>query len=123
MSNLRALFRLLDEEGAGEISALEIRRGLLLLGFPEAADPVALSRVVGDIDEDNTGTITESEFLAFFGAHDRASIGELLNNYVLDHTYIVATTYGQLISITHLYPIRFLQAYDEPLAHLLEPGL
>jgi Ca2+-binding EF-hand superfamily protein len=59
IKNLRALFRLLDEEGTGEISALEIRKGLQLLGFSEAADPVALSRVVGDIDDDNTGTITE----------------------------------------------------------------
>ncbi len=43
-----------DDDGSGEVSAQEIRRGLLLLGFPEAEDPVALSRVVSDIDEDNT---------------------------------------------------------------------
>ena len=53
-ATLRALFRLLDEDGSGEVSASEIRRGLILLGFEEAADPVALSRVVSDIDEDNT---------------------------------------------------------------------
>jgi hypothetical protein len=54
LKNLRSLFRLLDDDGSGEVSAHEIRRGLLLLGFPEAKDPVALSRVVSDIDEDNT---------------------------------------------------------------------
>jgi Ca2+-binding EF-hand superfamily protein len=53
--NLRALFRLLDDDGSHEVSPSEIQRGLLLLGFDSAADPVALSRLLVDIDEDKTG--------------------------------------------------------------------
>lgn len=94
LENLRSLFRLLDDDGSGEVSANEIKRGLILLGFPEAHDPVALSRVVGEIDDDNTGTITEGEFLTFFGSQTRATLGRLLKGYVLNHTYILATTYG-----------------------------
>ncbi len=93
-ATLRALFRLLDEDGSGEVSAQEIQRGLQMLGFQEASDPVALSRVISDIDDDNTGTITESEFLSFFSKMKRTSLSALLQSYVLDHTYIIATTYG-----------------------------
>jgi hypothetical protein len=53
--NLRALFRLLDDDGSHEVSPAEIQRGLLLLGFENAADPVALSRLLVDIDDDKTG--------------------------------------------------------------------
>ena len=94
LNNLRSLFRLLDDDGSGEVSADEIKRGLIMLGFPEANDPVALSRVVREIDDDNTGTITEGEFLAFFGRQTRITLGKLLKGYVLDHTFILATTYG-----------------------------
>jgi hypothetical protein len=93
-ATLRSLFRLLDEDGSLEVSAQEIRHGLILLGFDEAADPIALSRILSDIDEDNTGTITESEFLTFFSKQNRTSISRLLKSYVLEHTFIIATTYG-----------------------------
>jgi hypothetical protein len=98
---LRALFRLLDEDGSGEVSAQEIRHGLILLGFEEATDPIALSRVVSDIDDDNTGTITESEFLSFFSKQNRTSLSWLLKSYVLEHTYIIATTYGTCSKCRH----------------------
>lgn len=38
-----------------QVSPAEIQRGLLLLGFESASDPVALSRLLVDIDEDKTG--------------------------------------------------------------------
>lgn len=37
---------------------------MLLLGFKEAADPVAMTCLLQDIDEDRTGTITEGGFQA-----------------------------------------------------------
>lgn len=40
-----------------------LQKGMLLLGFKEAADPVAMTCLLQDIDEDRTGTITEGESL------------------------------------------------------------
>jgi len=93
-ANLRALFRLLDDDGSYEVSPAEIQRGLLLLGFENAADPVALSRLLVDIDEDKTGTITESEFMAFFSTQDRISLRSKLDSYVIERAFITATFYG-----------------------------
>jgi hypothetical protein len=79
ISNLRSLFRLLDDDGSGEVSSLEIRRGLKLLGFPEADDPVALSRVVSDIDEDNTvRAYVCPEFLVNAWWPEHAGVGTFL---------------------------------------------
>jgi hypothetical protein len=92
--NLRALFRCLDLDGSHELSPAEVQRGLLLLGFENAADPVALSRLLVDIDEDKTGTITETEFMAFFATQTRGSLKEKLDSYVIERAFITATFYG-----------------------------
>jgi hypothetical protein len=92
--NLRSLFRLLDDDGSHEVSPAEIQRGLLLLGFENAADPVALSRLLVDIDDDKTGTITESEFMSFFATQTRQTLKEKLDSYVIDRAFITATFYG-----------------------------
>lgn len=84
----------MDDDGSYEVSPAEIQRGLLLLGFENAADPVALSRLLVDIDEDKTGTITESEFMAFFSTQDRVSLRTKLDSYVIERAFITATFYG-----------------------------
>ena len=93
-TDLRALFRLLDEDGNHEISALEIQSGLLLLGFQAAADPVALSRFLLDVDSDRTGTVTEDEFLTYFNSKTRAEMERDINSYVVSRSLITATWYG-----------------------------
>ena len=40
LDSMRSLFRLLDEDGGGSLSAEEIKKGMHLLGFKEADDPV-----------------------------------------------------------------------------------
>ena len=58
MDLMRQLFRLLDDDGSGELSAIEIQRGMTLMKFDDAEDPVALSRLLVDIDDDKvSGTI------------------------------------------------------------------
>lgn len=97
MDNMRQLFRLLDMDGSQEVSPSEIQRGLVLLGFEAANDPAVLSRLLLDIDEDKTGTVTEAEFLAFFtGNISRASLKERLNSYIIGRACIKATIYGSL---------------------------
>ena len=93
-TDLRALFRLLDEDGNHEVSALEIQSGLLLLGFEAAADPVALSRFLLDVDSDRTGTVTEDEFLSYFNNKTRAQMERDLNSYVVARSLVTATWYG-----------------------------
>jgi len=93
-SDLRALFRLLDEDGNHEVSALEIQSGLLLLGFEAAADPVALSRFLLDVDSDRTGTVTEDEFLSYFNGKTREQMERDLKSYVVARTLVTATWYG-----------------------------
>lgn len=97
MNNMRQLFRLLDMDGSQEVSPSEIQRGLVLLGFEAANDPAVLSRLLLDIDEDKTGTVTEAEFLAFFSGNiSRASLKERLNSYTIGRACIKATIYGTL---------------------------
>jgi hypothetical protein len=90
---MRFLFRLLDEDGGGSLSAEEIKKGMLLLGFPEAEDPVVLGRLVQNIDEDQTGTISESEFLSFMSNESRQSLKDKMAKWSLQHTYIFGTRY------------------------------
>lgn len=92
--NLRSLYRLLDENGNQEVSASEMQSGLLLLGFEAAADPVALSRFILDVDSDRTGTITEDEFLAYFIKADMDKMRHDIDGYVVTRTLITATYYG-----------------------------
>jgi hypothetical protein len=91
--SMRFLFRLLDEDGGGSLSAEEIKKGMLLLGYPEAHDPLALGRLVQTIDEDQTGTISESEFLSFMSGESRQSLKDKMSQWSLQHTYICATRY------------------------------
>jgi len=90
---MRALFRLLDEDGSGELSPDEFRTGMVLLDFPEVADPVVLSRLITAIDEDRTGTITEPEFLSFFADKSRDVMVDLLESFRCDKTSINALVY------------------------------
>jgi len=122
--NLRELFRLLDEDGKHDISSADMqsggcsgcartprsvahipltlscsprrgaRAGMLLLGFEAAADPVALSRFLLDVDDDRTGTISESEFLGFFESSGRAQIKASLDSYIVGRCCCTATFYG-----------------------------
>jgi hypothetical protein len=95
LDNMRQLFRLLDMDGSQEVSPGEIQRGLVLLGFEAANDPAALARLLLDIDEDKTGTITEAEFLAFFSGNiTRKSLQERLESYVISRACIKATFFG-----------------------------
>ena len=93
-TNLRSLYRLLDENGNQEVSASEMQSGLLLLGFESAADPVALSRFILDVDSDRTGTITEDEFLAYFLKADSDKMRHDIDGYVVTRTLITVTHYG-----------------------------
>ena len=93
VDSMRFLFRLLDEDGGGSLSAEEIKKGMLLLGYPEAHDPLALGRLVQSIDEDQTGTISESEFLSFMSKESRRSLKDKMSQWSLQHTYIHATRY------------------------------
>jgi hypothetical protein len=93
LDSMRSLFRLLDEDGGGSLSANEIKKGMLLLGFSEAEDPVALGRLVQNIDEDQTGTIDESEFLSFMSKESRKSLKKKLGDWSLKYTYMKATRY------------------------------
>jgi Ca2+-binding EF-hand superfamily protein len=74
LGTMRFLFRLLDEDGGGSLSAGEIKRGMLLLGYQEAHDPLALGRLLRCIDEDRTGAVSESEFLSFMRDETRRSL-------------------------------------------------
>jgi hypothetical protein len=94
LDSMRSLFRLLDEDGGGSLSAEEIKRGMHLLGFKEADDPVALGRLIQNIDEDQTGTISESEFLSFMGNESRSSLKQKLCSWSLQYTYCRATRYN-----------------------------
>eukprot|EP00291_Cryptomonas_curvata_P019728 CAMPEP_0172176098 /NCGR_PEP_ID=MMETSP1050-20130122/14607_1 /TAXON_ID=233186 /ORGANISM="Cryptomonas curvata, Strain CCAP979/52" /LENGTH=500 /DNA_ID=CAMNT_0012848299 /DNA_START=139 /DNA_END=1637 /DNA_ORIENTATION=- len=93
MDSMRSLFRLLDEDGGGSLSAEEIKKGMHLLGFKEADDPVALGRLIQNIDEDQTGTISESEFLSFMGNESRDSLKKKLCSWSLQYTCCRATRY------------------------------
>ena len=93
LDSMRSLFRLLDEDGGGSLSAEEIKKGMQLLGFKEADDPVALGRLIQNIDEDQTGTISESEFLSFMSNESRDSLKAKLCSWSLQYTYLRATRY------------------------------
>ena len=92
---MRKLFRLCDEDNSHEVSPAEIQRALVLLGFPIAKDPVALSRLLIDIDEDKTGVVSEGEFMAFMGTTSRDALRERLSGYVIDRCFIKATIWGR----------------------------
>jgi hypothetical protein len=94
LGTMRFLFRLLDEDGGGSLSAGEIKRGMLLLGYPEAHDPLALGRLLKNIDEDQTGAVSESEFLSFMCDETRQSLHDKMSRWSLEHTYIHATRYA-----------------------------
>ena len=55
----------------------------------------------------SAGTITEAEFLSFFCRQTRTSLSALLKSYVLDHTYIVATTFGRIESHILFFGLSF----------------
>lgn len=55
LESMRKLFRLLDEDQGGTLDPQELKKGMEMLGFQEVADPVALDRLVREIDEDKTG--------------------------------------------------------------------
>jgi hypothetical protein len=55
-----------------------------------ASDPVALTRLLADIDEDKTGKVTESEFLGYFCGLRRTDLDHRLKEHRLNHTYIRA---------------------------------
>ena len=74
VESMRFLFSLLDTDGGSSLSSEEIKKGMLLLGFEEAHDPVALGRLIQSIDGDQTGTISESEFLSFMSKESRSSL-------------------------------------------------
>jgi len=92
---MRTLFRLCDEDNSHEVSPAEIQRALVLLGFPTAKDPVALSRLLIDIDEDKTGVVSEGEFMAFMGNTSRDALRERLNGYVVGRCFVKATIWGR----------------------------
>ena len=94
MGIMRSLFRLLDDDGSGELSASEIRRGMVLMKFDDIEDPIALSKLLVDIDDDQTGTITEKEFLSFYAQHSRESLKTHLHQYVCSTVFMRATYYG-----------------------------
>ena len=92
---MRMLFRLCDEDNSHEVSPAEIQRALVLLGFPVAKDPVALSRLLIDIDEDKTGVVSEGEFMAFMGTTSRDALRARLDGYVVDRCFVKATIWGR----------------------------
>jgi hypothetical protein len=94
LGTMRFLFRLLDEDGGGSLSAREIKRGMLLLGFPQAHDPLALGRLVKSIDEDQTGAVSESEFLSFMCDETRQSLHDKMSRWSLQRTRVHATRYA-----------------------------
>jgi hypothetical protein len=93
MDSMRLLFSLLDTDGGGALSPEEIRKGMLLLGFEEAHDPVALGRLIQSIDEDQAGTVSESEFLSFMSKESRNSLKDKLSEWSLKCTHMQATRY------------------------------
>jgi hypothetical protein len=66
LSFMRNLFHCLDTDGSGELSHGEFQKGMRVLGFDALADPALLYAMCDDIDVDNTGSLTEREFLAYF---------------------------------------------------------
>ena len=106
LESMRYLFRLLDRDGGSSLSVEEIKKGMILLGFPEAHDPVALGRLVRSIDVDQTGTVSESEFLSFMCRESRTSLKEKLSKWSMQQSSIRATRYptsGDLkVDITEL---------------------
>ena len=93
VESMRYLFRLLDTDGGSSLSVEELKTGMILLGFPEVHDPVALGRLVQSIDDDQTGTISESEFLSFMSRESRSSLKEKLSRWSLQQSSIRATRY------------------------------
>ena len=96
VDSMRLLFSLLDTDGGGSLSSEEIKRGMLLLGFHEADDPVALGRLIQSIDQDQTGSISESEFLAFMSKESRNSLTERMSKWSLKYTHMQATRYPSI---------------------------
>jgi Ca2+-binding EF-hand superfamily protein len=94
VESMRFLFSLLDIDGGSSLSSEEIKRGMLLLGFEEAHDPVALGRLIQSIDGDQTGTISESEFLAFMSKESRRSLKDKMAKWSLQYTHMQATRYS-----------------------------
>ena len=94
LDTMRFLFRLLDEDGGGSLSAREIKRGMLLLGYREAHDPLALGRLVRCMDEDQTGAVSESEFLSFMCDETRRSLHAKMARWSLQRTHVLATRYA-----------------------------
>ena len=92
---MRMLFRLCDEDNSHEVSPAEIQRALVLLGFALAKDPVALTRLLVDIDDDKTGVVSEGEFMAFMGNTTRDALRDRLNGYVVDRCFVKATIWGR----------------------------
>eukprot|EP00961_Rhodomonas_salina_P095090 1279242-Rhodomonas_salina.1 len=96
LESMRKLFRLLDADGGGALDAAELKRGMTMLGFEETENPLALDRLLREIDQDKTGTIEESEFLAYLSQHTRASLKQKLPSWCLNYTHIQATRYGSV---------------------------
>ena len=92
---MRMLFRLCDEDNSHEVSPAEIQRALVLLGFPLAKDPVALTRLLVDIDDDKTGVVSEGEFMSFMGNTTRDALRERLGGYAVDRCFVKATIWGR----------------------------
>ena len=83
-----------------------------MLGFQSAADPVALSRFLLDVDSDRTGTVTEDEFLSYFNSKTRAEMEADLNSYVVARSLVTATWYGPDASGGNTISTEFVQGKD-----------
>jgi Mg2+ and Co2+ transporter CorA len=77
---MRKLFRLLDQDGSGELSAHEIQFGLTSMGFEILSNPAILMKVMTTMDARQAQgcKIDEAEFLSFFSNKSRRDMDAIL---------------------------------------------
>jgi len=79
-TEIRKLFRSFDTNNDHTLQHAEFQHGMTLMGLEAARDPYAFSRIVEEVDEDQTGEIDEEEFTRFFRKHKYLEIQQRLEH-------------------------------------------
>jgi len=94
-AEIRKLFRSFDRDNDHVLQHKEFQQGMLMMGLEKANDPYAFSKIIEEVDVDQTGLIDEEEFTNFFRKHKFDEIEERLEQHAnLASTTITVTEYG-----------------------------
>jgi hypothetical protein len=77
-AELRRVFKSMDVNNDQTLSPEELRVGLAKLGFKDINEK-AWKRLIAEVDSDNTGSLTENEFIKMFRTFNQEQLAKKLN--------------------------------------------